>query len=330
MNIRELDRKNNEELKVVLIQTNSVKLGMFLEDKVKRSYGCVSDTSFEPTKRSLREIKDIYQVLPPVGERWYVQIDLDILDAKDILPIIKDSQSCIFVCRTNKYINYKRFKEKFENKEELYDFYINYLRLEDFSYLYDVYVPEAYRLKKNLYDFVQKGYRGDIEDLLTLFEHLASGGEIKSRKDIIAISGIGGLSVDAYSFSLMRELSGSDKGLKLVVKNRLREGAELAGNMGYSKFYNYLHSCVFNLIRLKTLMMDGTVYKEVRKLPEFYDDSRIARYSRYIYKLREIPLSDLIILNSFLESYRWHSEEMFIRFIYEYYSDKAKRLVERK
>lgn len=320
MLLSSLDRSSANPT-VVLVQTPCTKLSMFIEDKVKRHYQCNNDSSLSVViKKDIKRVKQVMHTTPPFSQRWFVSIDIDKLKDKGLVEIIKDSSSCVFFCTCNKYSTFKQFKDSLKGVEEVYDFYINYLRRADFIYLYDAFVPKDKGLSKPLFDYVVQGYSGDIDAVFTLILALNEGREFKNRKDISDLCGMGGLTVESYVFQILKPLSTTEKGIKKVLNNRVRASYELAQSMGISKFYNYLCNCVTNLIRLKTLMIDGTVYKVVCNLPDCYDEKVLARYQRYIWRLREIPLSRLLTLRQILGYSRWQYDVDILGFVYRYYS----------
>jgi len=328
MLIRDLDAQRAEP-NVIILQTPSTRLQIFIEDKIKRKYECNADTIITlETKKDLKTVKTLMHVYPPRGLRWFVRVNLDDCDMKTLISYIHESVSCVFFCTSSRYKDYKTLKEGIADVDEVYDFYLTYLRQTDFLYLYDAFVPQENRLEKKFYDFISQGYRGDIEALFTLFLHLAEGGEIKSRNDIIKLCGLGGLTVDSVIFSLLKPLSGSDKGLRLVIKNRMQAGVELARDLGYSTLYNFISANLTSMIQLKQLLITGKIYKRIENLPEYCDDKKLGRYQRYIWKLKEIPLSDMLAFKYFMGNEVWVNELDYMMFLYRYYSDKAKHLLQ--
>lgn len=316
------------DISVVILQTPSPKMMMFLQDKLKAKYGCKSESVIDiETKADYKRVKSVTGVYPAFAERWFVPVDLDKFSDKDLVAIIKQSTTCVFFCTCSKYRTFKSFKEALKGVDGVCDFYINSLRRADFVYLYDIFTPKSNRLTKQLFDYVYKSYSGDVEAVFDLFLQLGQGTKMESRKDIAEICGIGGLSVESYIFDLLKELSGSDKGLQTVIKNRIKAGSDLCSSIGLRSMYNFMVRSVGLMCELKMLTISGVVYKTVRNLPDSFDEQALARYQKYIWRLREIPLSRLLKLRQCLGEQPWKRELDFLGFIYAYYYEKAMDLI---
>lgn len=324
MRLSDLDAKNLN-VNLVLLQTPSTRLTMFLQDKIKRKYGCKGESIIDiQTKQDYKKIKEVIGTVPPFSERWYVSINLDKTNDKDLISLIKQSYTCVFFCTCSKYRVFKEFKEALKDYAGLFDFYINYLRRADFLYLYDAFTLSDNKLNKQLFDYAVQSYSNDIEAVFELLLHLNQGEKIESRKDMADICGIGDLSIESYIFSLLKPVSGSAKGLNTVIKNRVKAGVDLGETLGFGKMYNFMSKSLLTFCQLKMLIMSGVVYKTVRNLPDSFDEKALAKYQKYIWRLKEIPLSDFLRLRQCIGSKRWNNEVDFLNFIYKYYNLKAK------
>ena len=322
MRLADLDAKRANP-DVVLLQTPSTRLQIFLQDKLKRKYRCNNDSLIRiETKKDIKRVRDVLGITPPFAEKWFVEVDLDVIRDKDLVKVITESTTCIFFCTCSKYGIFKKFKDSIKENCNVYDYYINYLRRPDLIYLYDAFVKEEDRLPKQLFDFVVQGYSGDIEAIFELLVHLSQGEKISSRKDITEICGLGSLTVESYIFSLIKPLSGSAKGLKKVMKDRINVGLELADSMNYTSMYNFMTKCLRCFIEIKILCISGVVYKTIRNLPDSYDEKSLARYQKYLWRLKEIPLSRLLRLRQAMGTKVWRSEFDLLTFIYTYYNNE--------
>ena len=174
MRLSDLESKN-AKINVVLVNTNSTRLHLFLNDKLKRHVNGNADNSFNVYgKDNLRELKELIGIYPPFSEKWFVHIDLDNINTKeigytDIADIIKKSNTVLFYCVCSKYAIYKKFKELLKDINGFYDFYLSYLRRADFIYLYDAFLPKDKRLSQQLLNFVIQTYSDKVESLFDLF-----------------------------------------------------------------------------------------------------------------------------------------------------------------
>lgn len=329
MRISDLDI-DTVEPNVVIVTTPSNNLSLYLEDKVKRKFHINNDSTLDVTsRRDLKVIKEVQGVFPPYSERWFVHIDLDKLFDKELVSIIKSADSVVFFCTCKKYAMFKKFKDAIKGVENVFDYYIFYLRRPDFIYLYDAFVPKDNRLETQLFNFVVKSYSGDVDAVLTLILALNKGEKFENRKAIADLCGTAGLSIDSYIFDLLKDVSTSPKGIKTVVKNRLKAGKELGESLKYTTFFNFTAKTLFGLIQIKTLMISGDVYKSLHRVPEGYDAIELSRYSRSIYKLNGVSLSRLLMLRQLLGTRPWRNEVEFTAFIYRYYNELAKLSLER-
>ena len=325
MQLRDLD--GNVRPSIVILQTPSTRLEMYIQDKLKLKYRVRSEAVIDvQTKQDYKKIREVLGVVPPFAERWFVQLNLDKNSDKDIIKLLKQSSTCCFFCTCSRYSTYKRVKDELKETEGVFDFYINYLRRIDLLYLYDAFVPQNKRLSKSLFDFVAQGYSSDIDSIFEFLIHINQGDKFETRKDITDILGAGGLTVESYVFQLLKPLSGSADGLKTVVKNRVKLGTDLGELFSWRSFYNMLAKSVLTMIDLKMLIISGVVYKDVRNLPDNFDERRISKYQKYIWRLKELPLSELMRLRVSIGSEAWASDADFFVFVYRYYSERGELL----
>lgn len=316
------------DVSVAIVQTPSSKMLMFLQDKLKAKYHCRSDSVITiDNKTDYKKIKAVLGIYPAFAEKWFVEVNLDKFRDKELIALVKQSTTCLFFCTCSKYKTFKDFKEAIKGVDGVCDFYINSLRRADFVFLYDAFTPDDNKLTKQLFDYVFKSYMGDVEAVFDLLIQLNQGTKVESRKDITEICGLGGLSVESYIFDLLKDLSGSDKGLMTVIKNRVKAGTDLCDSVGLKSMYNFMNRSIGLLCELKMLMISGVVYKSVRHLPDSFDEQALARYQKYIWRLREIPLSKLLKLRQSIGETPWKSELDFLGFIYRYYYEKATDLI---
>ena len=73
-----------------------------------------------------------------------------------------------------------------------------------------------------------------------------------------------------------------------------------------------------SFIQIKELLISGVVYKQIYKLPDGYDEKRLSKYQRYVWKLKEIPLSRILRLYRSLGTKIWRSDIEFLNFVYRY------------
>ena len=163
----------------------------------------------------------------------------------------------------------------------------------------------------------------DVDSVMTLFRALQSGEKVEKKRDITDICGLGGNTVDSFILGLLKSEPKTAKGLRTILSNKLKLGSDLEDVLGWGKFWGYALNTVKALCDIKVLYISGTIYKSVRQLPDGYNEKKLGRYNRYLWKLNEIPLSKLLQVRVLLESRRWSSNLDFVKFLYEFYKKVA-------
>ena len=328
MRLQDLDSKNANPT-VVLLQTPSTQLSIFLYDKLKLRFHCNSDSIISvESKSDVKKIREVSTTSPPFGDKWLIQVNLDKVNDKELIKVIHDSLTCIFFCTCSKYKTFKQFKDSIKDVNGVYDYYVTYIRRPDLLYLYDALVPEDNKLSKQLFDYVAQSYSSDIDAIFDLLLALNKGDSFESRKDIAELCGLGNNSVESFLLSLMKPMSETEKGTHTVIKNRAKMGADLGATIGWSSFYNFFNSSLDSFIQLKVLVISGVVYKQVRDLPDSYDEQKLSKYNKYLWRLKEVPLSRFLRMKQvLLEGGRWNKPADFLRFLYCYYTEGVKQEV---
>jgi len=315
--LRDIDKRDFE---VVILQSPSEKLKMYVRDKYKSKYKITQDSLIEVnTTKDIKKVKEVLGLMPPFSDCWLVTVNLEKVSLKDLSGIINQSSTCVFLCTSEKYRTFKDFKERVKKLNSCLDLYITYLRRPDFVYLYDALVPEENRMSKALFDYFVQSYSGDIESVFDLFIAMNGGTKIEKRKDIADICGIGGLTIESFIFSLLKDAPTTEKGLKKVMQNRIKAGLELSEVYNFDTLYNFMSNSLNNLVQIKLLKDTGVIYKTIRNLPDGYEQSKLARYQKYMYSLSEIPLSRFLRLADCMGKNRWRSNSDFLNFVYRYY-----------
>ena len=326
MRLSDLDIKGNIPT-VLLLQTPSTQLSIFLEDKMKAKLHINSEAILTiENKSDYKKVREVLGITPPFSEKWFIKLNIDKLHDKDIINIIKESNTCFFFCTCSRYATYVDFKDKLKNVK-VADFYINYLRKPDFVYLYDALTLSDNKLDNKMFNYVIQSYSGDVDAVLELFIRMNHGERFTSRKEIAEVCGVGGNSIESFLFTLFSPISGSEKGLRTTLKNRVVAGVDLGNTLGWDKFYNFFISSIERFCEIKMLLISGAVYKTIRNLPNTFDETKLSRYQKYMWRLKEIPMSKFIEVRECIGDKQWKSGADFINFIYKYYTIKCINLI---
>lgn len=310
-------------VRVVLLYTPSNSLSIFLQDSFKTRYNIANDSVRSiKTKKDLRATGSLNNIVPFLSDRWFFHVKpADKLVGKDFLKLTKNNTSGIYFMEFENYKSYRDAKKLLAKEQGVLDLYLGFLRRNDFDILYYrvIVANHGQVLPKTLQDFVARGYSGEIESIFDLFEAIKEGQPIKSRKDIIEICGLSSNTIDSFMFSLLKEPTTSDKGLKMYISKRLKEAVDLSEKYTWSKFRSFLKNSVKSCVDIKMILSSGEVYDNIRGYEnEGYDTKRLKRYQRHLPKIKEISMTRFLGLLENLDSRHWRSDVDFLNFFFNY------------
>ena len=332
MLLSEIDKRGKlGRLNVVLLQTPSELLEIFVQDRLKMLAKANSETSFKiDSKKSLKEVASIISVEPFGAEKWFVLIDLDKVAIPDITKIITENSTCIILCTVSSYQAFKKFKDMFAELDDFLNYYISYFKSLDIDYVYETLVPKEYRLDDKLYLLAKKRYSGDVDVIMKLIKGVSIGLEIRDKDELTEQCGLGGATVDKFILGLLTSTPQTAKGLTLVIKNKFRQVDELQKVLDWDKTWQYSLGAIRSISDVKMLYIGGDIYKSISKLPKGYNEKRLSRYNRYLEKIKEIPFSRILQLKQLLENNRWSNYTGFEAFIYSYMTVVMKNVIEKE
>ena len=320
--------ERNRRYKVLLVHTPSSRLELYLYDKVKADMDAMADSIFQVrTKTDLKAVQQLSTVLPLLTIRWVVYCNLTDVEPfmQEFVKLVKDSDTMVFFCKAESYKYYKRFLDALARSQVPEDnisaLYLTRLVRKDFEYLYYKIVPRENRLSNKLFQYAAKNYSENVDACLDLMYALKDGRSFSSQKDITELCGVGNSSVEAYLLSLLTLPSNSEKGQKIMTRNRIQSAFELMNTYGPSRLQRMLRRSLKALIEIKTLLINGDIQRQLRSLPEGYDEKELSKYRRYIDKVRGIPMSRLLRLGQHLNATVWYTDGAFLEFFYTYESD---------
>ena len=322
-------------LKVVLVYTPSTSLSIFVQDAIKSRYGINLDNIRTiNSQKELNATREIYNIMPFLSDRWLFHVPkADKIVKKTFLKLQMENTSGVYLLEFENYKSYKFAKDLLSKQQGVLDLYLAWLRRDDFQELYKriVIANNGSELPKTLLDFVMKGYSSEIDALFLLFDRLKEKQEIKSRKDIIEICGLSANTIDSFMFSLLKEPTVSDKGLKKYMANRLKEAVDLSEKYTWLKFRNYLIRSVKTCIEIKMILSSGEVYDNIRNYEnENYNINQIKKYQRHLPKIKEISMTRFLGLLECLNRRIWREDMDFLDFFFNYMIYKYEANVEVK
>lgn len=304
-----------EDKHVHMIITNSNLAEMFVYDTLKAKCKADSESVSRVEKVSdFREMLELVGMQAYMADRWLFVVDFSKLKShiKNHLGIF-DSDTACFLITVKNYADYKEFKQLYS---KVNDMYLSFMRESEIGYLLH---PFGFS-QKNI-EFVSRSYGRDPDRVFELLRELKNGAKIESQKDIVNICGASAGSIAHFAISLLSDPPSTDKGERSVIRNRIKEAEDLVDTYGIKSFRNFLVSTVKDILDIKTLYMEGIVYKSIRDIPECYDEKKLSKYNYYFRRItEEIPYGRLVKLYVELKKQgTWYSKVHMLQFIYNYY-----------
>lgn len=316
---------------VVLVQCPSNILNLFIEDKLKVLLGSTQDTVFTlKNKKDLKEIHMICNVQPFLSKKWLYMVNLDnYTPDKEFFNLVKESTTVCYLLTCSKYSTFKKIKDSLKGVPVIWDFYIGFLKSADMGYLFNEFVVKTNKNKlvsKDTYQYIKDGYSNDVDAVITLFDYLRTSGDDEkelTKQKITELCGLGGNTLESFVFTLLKEApKATERSFKTVMRRRFKAGVELAEVYDWDTFGNYLNKVVYNIICIKELQISNAIYKSIRDLPDGYDEKTLSRYNRYLWRIKNIPMSRILRLKATLSERKWYSATDFMFFMYRYYKSQ--------
>ena len=316
---------NLNDLDVVLLQTTCDRIDELLFAKVQNRLNISNDNVIHiRTKEDFDTVKSLQGILTPTEGRWLIYCDTTIfIETNNLIDLMLHSNTCIFFIKVNYYKTYKDIKTRLKTKN-VFDYYVTYLNRPNLLYIYDSLVPKSNGLTTQVITYLSKNYSSDIEQIFQLFDALRSGKVIDKPNDVVKCVGIGGNNIESFIFSLLTPISGSTKGLKLVKKKRYTQAYSIYNALGPKRFYDFYKKTLQDFLDIQMLRLTDVVYDSLIGLEDPYN--HLARYNRYLYKFKELDISSIMRLMSFLPV-DFESQVSVYSYINDYYKDCALDLV---
>lgn len=300
---------------VHMVITSSSLAEMYVYDALRERCKAGSDSIYRVEKAS--EFKQILELIPMqsyMADRWLFVINYSKLKSqvKASKGIFESETSCFLITVKN-YADYKEFKEICPRVN---DMYLSFMREAEVGYLF-----YPYKMSQKNIEFIARSYGRDPERIFELLKEIRNGYKVETQKDIVKVCGASAGSVAHFVVSLLNDPPSTDKGSRMVIRNRIKQTEELIDAYGVKSFRNFLVGTVRDILDIKVLYMEGVVYKSIRDIPECYDEKRLSRYNYYFRRItEEIPYGRIVRLYVELRGMgAWYSKSQVLQFIYDYY-----------
>lgn len=300
---------------VHMLITNSNLAEIYVYDSLKSSCKATLESVLRVEKASdFREMLELVGMQAYLADKWLFVINYSKLKSqiKSRIGVFGSDTAC-FLVNVKNYREYKEFKELYPRVN---DMYLSYMRESEVGYLF-----RGMGLAQKNIEFVSRSYGRDPDRIFELYNQMKNGLKIESQKDIVKVCGASAGSVAHFVVLLLSDPPKTDKGERKVIKNRITQAEDLIDAYGVKSFRNFVVGTVKDILDIKTLYMEGIIYKSIRDIPECYDEKRLSRYNYYYRRItEEIPYGRIVRL--YVELKRqgmWYSKAQMLQFIYDYY-----------
>ena len=309
-----LNLLDNAEKHIHILQTSSTRAELYVEDRIKERALAGSENIIRIVdKNSVSQALDTVGFEPREGGKWVVIVEKEKTPrlGKELENLIKANYpTVLFLLKAPNYKTFKSLRQKFPEGNDCYLSSLNYSDLK--TLLGNFLTPK-------LLGYTYNSYRSSPDKVFQLYESFLQNTRITSVKDITEICGISEGSIEAFIFSFFRlpEVKTSVK--ERTVKKRFQIFCELLAIHGVSVVYYTCRNILVDIFELKSLYLNGKIYKKIEHLPEGYDEQKLLRYQRSFSKIMGIPLERIIQLYQILNNNNevWHSELDAFTFFYK-------------
>lgn len=312
-----LEALTDKEINVHTLMQDSGKADMFVYNTLKKTTNGNKDTIIYVNKKSdVEEMSDLALVMPMQADQWLFIINYDKVkrNRKKIIELIKQKNpSSKYLVSFTKYADFKKFNDDLGSLVN--SMYLKTMNIHDVRFLF-----KKYRFDKDLFQFIFYSYRSEVEKMMTLLSFLEMGQTVRTRKDVTELVGVSTGSIQHFIFQLLGKKPLSLKSQGIIVKNRTVTISELAKVYGVRQLRGIITNSLKDILDIKSLYLNGILYKSIENIPEGYDSSRLLKYKPFYAKILEVPY--LRILELYLLLYNeqpWNTELDMYRFIYTYY-----------
>lgn len=318
-----LEALKDKEVPCHALVCDSGLLDMYVYNTLKETCKGTTETIFYVrSKGDVDEMVDLSYVMPFQADTWLFIIEFDKVkrSKRKILDLIKQKPvSSRYLIKFSKYVDFKEFVDTL-GSSIINPMYMKSINLTDTRYLFRNYRA---MLGKDLMDFIYNSYRSEVEKLFQLRNYLDGGTLVKSRKDITSLIGLSTGSIQHLVIQLLGTPPKNERSQATVIKNRLRVLSELSKVYPPRTLRNIMLGTVKDILDIKTLYLNGILYKSLdnHSIPsQGYDSKRLLRYRFQYGKIIELDFSRIMGLYLQLSnSSLWNTELDVMNFIYVYY-----------
>lgn len=310
--LREL---TSEKINVHLVLSNSGLADMYVYDTLKDMCKATLESVIDvESKASFKYMLELVNMQSYLSEKWLFTINYS--KVKGLCKSHKGMFGINTACFLVRVKNYKEFKEFKELVPTCNDLYLPIIRRNDVAFLF-----KDLNISQKVLDFVSSSYSRDPEKIFELRKMLIGGEEVEDQRSVVKLLGASTGSINKIIFLLLADPPKTKVGFTRVFKKRVQICSDLVEAYGTRSLRNFMLSTTRDILQIKTLYMQGVIFKSIKNLPEAYDEKKLSKYNYYLDTIEEeIPYERIIKLYLLLQQDKaWYSTQDVLGFLYKYY-----------
>lgn len=320
MGFQELE---NNGVNVHLVLSNSDKANIYIYDTVKEICKAGADSIFKvEKKKDFMDMLELVESEPLFADKWVFLINFKTVSKwlKPKISVLKHVNS-YFIINVENYPQFLKFKEMVDGVCFYNEIYVPYVRYREVVFLLRDFVGSE-RLSEVAFRAISGGYSRDAEAIFEARRFLEDGGVLKTRKDVTSICGISNLTIDKSAINLLTAKVNTPLGKTRSRNRKIKEMEDLSKAYGVGSLRNILVACFRDLILIKQMYLNGTIYDSFKGVNTDIDLKRLKRYERYLPTLTSSEISYELLITTYktlLETGKWNGDLDMLNFIYSYY-----------
>lgn len=305
----------NSEVSVHLLLTSSDLAEIYVYDTLKgRCRATLESVLTVDTRATFKSMSELVSMQPNLAEKWLVVLNYTKVKAQLKATIgVLQSETAIFLVKVKNYLEYKEFKELYGNANDLY---LNSIKRAD---VMDLLRP--FSLSEEVKVYTANAYYNDPERVFLLRQELLNGATVSGPKDVVKLCGESIGNIQRFALQLLTDSPKTEMFLKRSYKKRVKTVCDLCDTFSCRTAYNFISSVLKDIMYIKMLYLEGTVYDKIRDLPEAFDEVKLAKYNFYLREIaEEISYERILWVYSELRKFgRWNTTQDAVLFLYQFY-----------
>lgn len=287
------------------------------------------DTNYTEKIEDAKSIKHVYSdalIRPMLGDRWYIELNLDKVKPDIIGTIAKGvNNNSLTIAYTTHYGTYKKVADNnvLKQTKNVYMLYGGTLSAKDIYYAYEEASEKGgVRISDQLVTYIVRYYRYDVDKVFKLLQKVSSGMQINSRTDIVTAVGLGSISSLSFTVDILSSDLSTERKVQNAIRRWMQTLNDLLDDMTAAALLQQMQKACEDIANFKNLQVRGLVVGARREIEDEKVAMGIARLSRYENRIIEnVSVMRVMWLRTALQcsgaGYAM-SEDVIIRCLYRY------------